>query len=132
MIRVRNITRETYLITRGRLADTFLSRLLGLMGRRSLAPGEGLVIVPSKGVHTWWMRFPIDVVYVDAAWRVIDIDEDLRPWRFGRIRGKAHAVIEVPAGTVASTRTRVGDVLALERVRSPQMYGEPPGDAEAP
>ncbi len=112
-IRVRNVTRDVDLVTRGWMADTFWTRLRGLIGRRGLKPGEGLVIRPCKGVHMWFMRFPIDVLYVGADDRVLDIDEDLRPWAIGRLRRASRYVVELPAGTVHKTGTRVGDKIQV-------------------
>ncbi len=111
--RVENATRGTALATRARIADTFWARLKGLIGKRDLARGEGLVIVPCKGVHMWFMRFPIDVVYVDKEGKVIDVDENLPPWAVGRPRPSSHFVVELPAGTVAETSTRPGDRIVL-------------------
>lgn len=117
-VRVRNVTRNVDLVSDGEMADRFWLRLKGLIGRRGLAPGEGLIIKPSKGVHMWFMRFPIDVVYVGEAERVIDVDEFLRPWRIGRPRPAARYVIEVPAGTISATGTRPGDQLEVIPVTS--------------
>lgn len=113
MMHVRNLTRGVDLVTRGTLASTFWTRLKGLIGCAGLAPGEGLIIVPCKGVHMWFMRFPIDVIYVDARDQVVDVDECLRPWRIGRPRPRARYVVEVPAGTVRTTGTAPGDRLQV-------------------
>jgi len=112
-VRVRNLTRGVDIVTRGQVANTFWTRLRGLIGRQALAPGEGLVIIPCKGVHMGFMRFPIDVIYVDKHNRVVDVDEHLRPWTIGRPRARSRYVIEVPAGTVTVTGTTVGDELAI-------------------
>jgi len=114
MIRVHNVTRNVDLITAGQMADTFWPRLKGLIGRKALAQGEGLVIRPSKGVHMWFMRFPIDVIYVNEQDEVVDLDEHLQPWQIGKPRSSARYVIEVPAGTVKRTGTQRGDRLRLE------------------
>ncbi len=113
MIRVYNRTRQKDIVTQGKVADTFWTRLRGLIGRKGLAPGEGLLIVPCKGVHMGFMRFPIDVIYVGEGDRVIDVDVDLRPWAIGRPRRASRYVIEVPAGTVAATGTQPGDALEV-------------------
>ncbi len=113
VVRVHNVTRGRDLATRAQVAASFWTRLRGLIGRPHLAPGEGLVLIPSRGVHMWFMRFPIDVVYVDREGRVVDVDEHLAPWRIGRPRPRAHFVVELPAGTVAATGTRPGDQVIL-------------------
>ncbi len=118
VVRVYNLTRDQVLATHCQVADTFWTRLKGLIGRSSLAPGEGLLIKPSRGVHMWFMRFPIDVLYVNREGQIIDIDEHLQPWRIGRPRPRAHFVVELPAGTVAATGTRPGDRIKIERPAS--------------
>ncbi len=111
---ITNVTRQVQLATRAWVADNFWTRGRGLIARAPLQPGEALVIQPCKGVHTWFMSYPIDVIYVDSTDRVVDIDEAMRPWRLGRPRPRARYVIELPAGTVQRTGTQVGDQLALE------------------
>ena len=81
----------------GRIAAGFWSRFVGLMGKRSLKPGEGLLIYPCSSVHTFSMRMPIDVVYVDKDNRVVGVDRDLRPWRIGTLQRNVRYVIEVAA-----------------------------------
>jgi uncharacterized membrane protein (UPF0127 family) len=110
---VNNLTREMALVSAGRAADGFFSRLRGLIGSRPLEPGEGLLIVPCNSIHTHFMSFPIDVLYVDKALEVVAMDESMPPWRFGRYHRRAHFVIELPAGTLSATATQVGDQLQL-------------------
>jgi uncharacterized membrane protein (UPF0127 family) len=82
------------------LADRPLSRLRGLMGRRGLASGHGLLLRPSPSIHTCFMRFPIDAVFLDRELRVVSVRASLRTWRFAGQRG-ARAVLELPAGEAA-------------------------------
>lgn len=89
------------------VADTLFSRARGLLGRKQLQSGEGLLITPCKGVHTFFMRFPIDVVFLDRDNRVINAIENLRPNRLTGVRLSGAKVLEVAAGTL--TTTRVGD-----------------------
>ncbi|MGD2177759.1 MAG: DUF192 domain-containing protein [Anaerolineae bacterium] len=112
-IRVQNITRGASLVTHGRVADTMWTRLKGLIGSPPLEPGEGLLIVPCQSVHTHFMGFPIDVLYVDAAGQVVGLHRTLPPWRFGRFHRRARFVIELPAGTVEATGTELGDRLSV-------------------
>jgi uncharacterized membrane protein (UPF0127 family) len=81
--------------------------------------GQGLWIVPSQGVHTFAMRFPIDVLYLDCHKVVIHIQQDLKPWRVGRILMRSKSVLELPGGTLQATGTTVGDEIeiALGEVR---------------
>jgi uncharacterized membrane protein (UPF0127 family) len=110
-LRVENMTRATTIIENGRIANNFWTRLKGLLGVRQLAPGEGLLIAPGHQVHTHFMAFAIDVLYVGADDVVIDVDAGLQPWRFGRWRRKARYVIETPAGAITQTGTSAGDKL---------------------
>jgi uncharacterized protein len=79
------------------LADTALARMRGLLGRKSLPSGEGILLRPASSVHTAFMRFAIDAVFLDRELRVLKIASGLRPWRTAA-RRKAHAVLELPAG----------------------------------
>lgn len=82
------------------VADSFGSRLKGLLGKKGLAADEGLLLKPLSSVHTWFMRFPIDVVFLDHELRVLKVVSHLRPWRFAAARG-AQAALELPAGGAA-------------------------------
>jgi uncharacterized membrane protein (UPF0127 family) len=84
------------------------------MGRAGLAPGEGLHILPCNGIHSFFMRFPFDAVFVDRELKVVHCLEAMPPWRASSIYREAHSVVELPAGTVAATGTRPGDVLAFD------------------
>jgi len=79
----------------------------------SFRAGQGLWIVPSRGVHTFAMRFPIDVVYLDEDKVVIHAEQDLRPWRVAPVRLGAASVLELPANTLNSTGTAVGDEIEI-------------------
>jgi uncharacterized protein len=97
------------------LADTALTRMRGLLGRNGLEPGEGMLIRPTNSVHMFFMRFAIDVVFVDRDMAVRKIVERLRPWRMAGCRG-AKAALELPAGGAARTGITVGERLVLEAV----------------
>lgn len=112
-IHVENMSRGQTLVTKGRVADGFLSRLRGLIGHQPLEEGEGLLIVPCNSIHTHFMGFPIDVVYVDRSLKVVAIDHAMKPWRFGRVRRGARFVIELPAGSIAARGTQQGDQLEV-------------------
>ncbi len=112
-LRVENLTRGQTLVRSGRVARSFFARLRGLIGSAPLAPGEGLLIIPCSSVHTHFMRFPIDVLYLDAQQRVVGIDHALAPWRVGRFYRQVCAVLELPAGTAQATSTQVGDQLQV-------------------
>ena len=114
-LRVYNVTRKRALMERGAVADGFWTRLRGLIGHRPLRDGEGLMITPCNSVHTFFMGFPIDVVYVTADGEVAGLAEELPPFRIGPIVRRARFVLELPAGTVAKTGTRVGDRIVVQR-----------------
>jgi len=113
-IKVLNLTRHTAVGDRVQLAGEGQSRRKGLLGRDRLEGGEGLWIVPCEAVHTFWMRFPIDLVYLDRKHRVLKIRSHVHPWRLSACL-RAHSVIELPSGTVAVTQTMRGDTLSIER-----------------
>ncbi len=95
------------------LADTFLSRLVGLLGKSCLDDGAGLLIRPSSGVHTMWMRFAIDVIALDRDLRVLKTWERLPPWRVTEVSLKTHSVLELAPGQIRHLNIQLGDQLAL-------------------
>ena len=95
------------------VADTRRARAIGLLARRGLDRGEGLWIVPSRGVHTWGMRFAIDVAALDGHGVVVDAVSALPPWRIRLPRRGTAGVLELPAGVLASTGTRPGHRIEL-------------------
>lgn len=112
---VYNKTRETFVATKARVADGYLSRLVGLLGktRRWARAGHGLWIVPSHGVHTIGMLFAIDLIFLDPGKHVVHIEEHVRPFSISRVSLKAASVLELPPHTVFRTGTRVGDQLEI-------------------
>jgi uncharacterized membrane protein (UPF0127 family) len=106
-----NRTRTTYLATDLLIAPTHWSRFRGLMATSSshFSRGQGLWINPSRGIHTFAMRFAIDAVYLDRNRIVIHIEEELKPWRLAAVRLHAASVLELPTGTIRESLTVVGD-----------------------
>ena len=94
------------------VADNPLLRLRGLLGRGELRSGEGLLLRPSGSIHTWFMRFAIDALFLDRDLRVVRIAARIPPWRFALAR-KARAVLELPAGQAARAGLEVGDRLVV-------------------
>lgn len=80
------------------LADSFMSRAWGLLGRRALPTGRGLLIRPCRSIHTAFMKFPIDVIFLDATWRIVKVVPNLHPWRTAWGGPAATAVVEVQSG----------------------------------
>jgi len=113
-VRVVNATKGTVLGEEIGVADTSLSRMVGLLGKNGLDPGTGLLIIPSQAVHTVAMRFPIDVVFVDRRCRVVHVQPSLVPYRVSGLHWRARCVIELPVGTIGQTDTSVGDELLIE------------------
>jgi uncharacterized protein len=112
---VRNQTRNTVLGQAIDIAGTSATRRKGLLGRSRLEPGEGLWIVPCPSVHTFFMKFPIDLVYLDRRRRVRKVRSAVRPWRVSACL-LAHSVLELPAGMAVETGTVAGDELAMEEL----------------
>jgi uncharacterized membrane protein (UPF0127 family) len=107
-----NTTRGTVLASRLELAGTGDTRKKGLLGRNGLEPGEGLWIAPCESVHTFFMRFAIDLVYLDRKRKVRKVRHGVGPWRVSACFS-AHSVLELPAGSVRVTQTEVGDTVEI-------------------
>lgn len=113
--RILNATRETVVAAAAAEAETFVSRFVGLMGRKDLATGEALHIEPCNSIHMFFMRFPIDAVFLDRDRRVVRRIDVIRPWRISPIVKGARSVLELPAGTAEASQTQEGDQLRFER-----------------
>ena len=94
------------------LAETPLTRLQGLLGRKGLEQGEGLLLRPAASIHTFFMRFPIDTVWVDRDLNVLKVSHDVAPWRTAACKG-AKGVVELPAGEAERVGVSAGDKLTL-------------------
>jgi uncharacterized membrane protein (UPF0127 family) len=116
IIQITNQTRDRVLAARGELARSFWARGRGLMGRASLPDSYALIIFPESSIHTFFMRVPIDVLFVDRNNRVIGMREAMPPSRpfAGVAPWRGRYVIEMPAGVIAATGTALGDQLVLE------------------
>lgn len=113
MARVINRTRETVLAERAEIADNVWTRGKGLLGRRGLPDGGGLVIEPCSSIHTFFMAFPIDVAFVAKDGRVVAVAHTLKPWRLGPFARQVRYVVELPPGTLARSGTVPDDYLAV-------------------
>jgi uncharacterized membrane protein (UPF0127 family) len=112
-IELRNSTRGATIGTQITIADTSVARRVGLLGRRELSPGCGLLIRPSCGVHTFGMLFSIDAIALDKALRVLKLWPELALFRVTSLQRKAHSILELPAGRIGRCRIHVGDQLEL-------------------
>ena len=118
-LRVTNQSRGQVLADRADVADTSAKRRTGLLKRTGLDPGEGLWIAPCEGVHTFGMKFPIDVVFLNRKKKILKIRPNMVRGRMS-ISLRAHSVLELPAGTLEATGTAKGDQLEFEK------YGDEP------
>ena len=113
-LRVRNQSKNTILGDRVGIADTSATRRTGLLKHSRLEPGEGLWIAPSEAVHTFGMKFSIDVLFLDKKRKVLKIRNDMVRSRMA-ICLRAHSVLELPSGTATAMQTAVGDQLEFEK-----------------
>jgi hypothetical protein len=114
-LRITNTTRGFVVADRADLANTSETRRQGLLRRTGLEPGEGLWILPCEAVHCFFMKFAIDVVFLDKEKRVVKLAPNLKPWRMaGCFRGRS--VVELPAGRIGESGTQIGDQFEIERL----------------
>jgi len=122
-LRVVNTTRQIELADRVELAGNGAKRSKGLLGRTGLGPGEGMWIVPCEAVHTFWMKFSLDLVYLDRQNQIAKIKRNVPPWRLSACL-TAHSVIEFAAGAIRESDAQPGDKLEfLPASRSAQSPG---------
>jgi uncharacterized membrane protein (UPF0127 family) len=121
-----NVTRGTVLCERAAVAATALTRMRGLLGHRSLPNGDGLLLSPAPSIHTLFMRFPIDAVFVDRELHVLKLVRNLKPWRAAAAIGAA-SVLELAPGEVATRGLAVGDELAVVDPAATAERCRPPG-----
>jgi uncharacterized protein len=116
---VYNKTRETFVATDATVADSYLRRLVGLLGKTKhwAQLGRGLWIIPSSGVHTIGMLFPIDLIFLSKEKEVVHVEEHVRPFRISKVSLKAESVLELPPHTIYRSGTRVGDRFEIAPVR---------------
>lgn len=116
---VYNKTRQSFVATEAALADSYVTRLVGLLGKtkRWAQLGRGLWIVPSTSVHTIGMLFPIDLIFLGKDKEVLHVEEHVRPFRISKVVLKAESVLELPAHAIFRSGTRVGDQLEIAPAR---------------
>lgn len=115
---VYNKTRETFVATEAAVADDYFRRLIGLLGKTSswAKLGRGLWIVPSRGVHSIGMLFPIDLVFLSKDKKVVHVEEHFRPFRVSRVSLRTASVLELPTHTIYRSGTKVGDTLEISEI----------------
>jgi uncharacterized protein len=118
---VINLTKKTWLATKVHKADNFLTRLVGLLKRKTLGPEEALWLMPSKGIHTIGMKFPIDVIFLNGKNKVVSMIPAMPPRRISWFRFTAYSVLELPEGTIKKSQTEVGDQLEISLAETSGM-----------
>ena len=113
-MKIVNITQNASLATKGAVADSFSSRIKGLLGRESLEKDEALVLTNCRQIHMFFMRFAIDAVFLDKTHKVVGIVEDIKPFHCSPIFWGAHLAIELAPGTIQSTKTQLNDIVKIE------------------
>jgi uncharacterized membrane protein (UPF0127 family) len=123
---VYNRTREAFVATEADVANSYMRRLVGLLGKtkRWAKIGTGLWIVPSCGVHTIGMMFSIDLIFLSKDKQVVHVEEYVRPFRISRVSLKAASVLELPPHTIYRTGTKVGDQMEISPLNAPQEAPE--------
>ena len=111
---IQNHTRHVSLAHAATRADNPIKRMVGLLNRSVLNPGEALIIVPCQSVHMLFMKFAIDVVFIDRSNTVVGLSANLPPFAFSAVFWKSACAIELPAGTIKQTGTQVGDKIAIQ------------------
>ncbi len=115
----RNLTKGNVVASRLVVASTMKTRRRGLLGRHTFHPDEGILLTPCRSIHTFAMKFAIDVVFLDKQMRVVDVRRNVKPGRPMLLNRKAHSTLELPAGIAAARNIEVGDVLRVYHPASP-------------
>lgn len=126
-----NVSRQTFINLGVKVADTPLARLRGLLGKMRMRSDESVWVVPSHGIHTIGLHFPIDVVYLDAKMRVVHAIENLAPLRIPPMKWNCASVLQLPARSIFDSGTQVGDQLLIGSPEALTSYWEAQHGAEA-
>jgi hypothetical protein len=112
-MKIINRSRNTVLADKARVADSFISRLVGLLNCSGLNPGEALIISPSNSIHSFFMRFTFDALFLDRKGQVVALAPGFKPFRVGQIYFRAVSTIELPAGVIQASKTQLKDDIAI-------------------
>ncbi len=112
-MKIVNTTQNTLLADRVVLANTLLSRLVGLLNRTTYSPGEGLILTQCRSIHMFFMRFAIDVVFLSKENNVVGMVKGIKPFGMSPVFWKASYAIELPVGTITRSKTALGDRIEL-------------------
>jgi uncharacterized protein len=113
LLTANNVTRNVRLTECGRVADSFYTRLVGLLRDKMLKPGDGLWITPCNSIHSIGMQFDFDAIFLDKNLKVVHLMREMKPWRISKIVFSAQSVLELPAGLISQTATTLGDQLEM-------------------
>lgn len=110
-MKILNTTKNTVIAEHATVAETFFARITGLLHRTGLSKNEALLIVPCNSIHMFFMKFPIDAIFVDKEYRVVGLVEAIKPFQVSPVFWRAHFVIEGPAGMIRDSKTALGDFI---------------------
>jgi uncharacterized membrane protein (UPF0127 family) len=110
-----NTSRGVRLTECGRLADTFFTRLVGLLRDRHLEYGDGLWLMPCNSIHSLGMKFAFDAIFLDRNLQVVHLVSEMKPWRISRMILSAKSVLEVPSGLIYQSATQLGDQFEMRK-----------------
>ncbi len=113
-MRIINQTKQAVLAEEAIVADTPLRRAKGLLGKKEFKPGQALLLRPCNSIHTFFMRFPIDVLFVDRNNKIVQVIPHLGPFRLTPVYFHACFAVELPAGTITAALISKGDILIIE------------------
>lgn len=113
-MKVINHTKKNVLADNATIAASFMSRIKGLLGKAGIAKGEGLIISDCGSIHTFFMNFPIDVIFLNYQHTVVKIKKAVMPFRLVDCPFTGSITIELPAGTIDASRTEIGDYIELQ------------------
>jgi uncharacterized membrane protein (UPF0127 family) len=115
MLTAINLTRDVRLTECGRIADSFYTRLVGLLRDRTLEYGDGLWIKHCNSIHSIGMRFVFDAIFLDKNLKVVHLVREMKPWRISKMVFSAQSVLELPAGLIFQTATALGDQFEMRK-----------------
>ena len=113
-MKIINRSRNAVLADKARIADTFFSRLVGLLNRSGLNSGEALIISPSNSIHSFFMRFTFDALFLDQNGRVIALIPGFKPFRVSQLYFRAITTIELPEGVIQDSKTQIKDEIIVQ------------------
>ncbi|MDP8265185.1 MAG: DUF192 domain-containing protein [Candidatus Aceula lacicola] len=113
-MRIINLTQKTIVATRARRARSFFARLKGLLGKKSFSPEDALVIEGCQAIHMFFMRFAIDVVFINRKNKVVGLVQDIKPFSLSPFFFMAKYAIELPSGSIEKSLVHIGDFLEIE------------------